>query len=552
MRNYKWELLNNTKSKNFKIDELADFLLENRGLKTKKEKEEFLNPKNPQSIEIGELGISDKEVSIAVKRIIKAIAEDEDILIYGDYDADGICSSAILWECLYRYTKKVIPYIPDRFSEGYGINVDTVTSLKNNNPKLGLIITVDNGIVAHNAVDAAKKLGIDVIIIDHHLEDEKLPKAVSIIHSTLTSGAGLAWFFAKELNKKLGKSAASSLELAAIGVVADQLPLVGINRSLVKFGIEELQNTKRPGLLALFQTAAFDKEKIGTYEIGYLIAPRINAMGRLSHGIDSLRLICTNNSTKANELAGLLNDTNIERQKVVDEVVTHAIKIQDDSKSKNKIIILAHESYHEGVIGLAASKLVERFYLPSIVISKGEVESKGSARSISGVNIIELIRGADELLIGGGGHTMAAGFSLKTENLEIFTNKLYELAKTHVDDNLLEKKLKIDTELKFENISAELLDILQAFEPFGMGNPTPVFSSSGCEVVEIKLIGADSRHIKLKLKNDGKVIDAIGFGMGELYESILSSKKMQIAYSVEKDTWNGYEKIQLKLKDVKY
>ncbi len=362
----KWEVLNKTRIKN--SESIINVLLKNRGIKNKKE---FFEPTVPTKISPKSIGIKESEIKKAIERIKKAKKSGENVIIYGDYDADGITASAIMWEALHQLGLNVLPYIPDRFIDGYGIKSDVVKNLKEKDKNLGLIITVDNGIVGYDGIGAAKSLGIDVLVIDHHVKGSKKLEAYSIIHSVETSGAGLAWFFAQQL-----VNIPNTLELAAIGVIADQLPLIGINRSIVKYGLEELNKTKRPGLLALFKEAGI--ENIGTYEVGYIIAPRINAMGRLKHGLESLRLLCTKDKTKAFEIAKNIGSTNSERQKIVEEVVFLARK----NVTSEKIIVIAGENYHEGVIGLAAGRLVEEFYRPAIVLStKGKI-SKASARSV--------------------------------------------------------------------------------------------------------------------------------------------------------------------------
>jgi single-stranded-DNA-specific exonuclease len=341
-KNYEWEVVSKSrtgrksrKGRNRQPtkEDIIRILLENRGLKSNKEIEEFFNPTSPNEITLKELGINEKEVSKTLSRIGKAIGNNEKIIIYGDYDADGICATAILWETLYELTKNVTPYLPDRFSEGYGINAESIQKIKNDNPDLGLIITVDNGIVASNAIKIANELGIDVIVTDHHQTGKILPEAYSIIHTDKISGAGISWFLAREIgkNKQISKawptslvnkysnkqiknnspstvhrSLFTALELAAIGTIADQLPLIGINRSIAKYGLKNLKKTERPGLLALFKEAAIEAADLGTYHVNYLIAPRLNAMGRMEHAIDSLRLLCTKSSSKASELAGYL------------------------------------------------------------------------------------------------------------------------------------------------------------------------------------------------------------------------------------------------------
>jgi single-stranded-DNA-specific exonuclease len=536
----KWEVLYKLPRSNTKS--IVDILLRNRGIKTAKEKKEFLSPKNLQKIEIKKLGISEESINKAINRIKKAKTNKESVIVYGDYDADGITATAIMWEALHAFGLDVLPHIPDRFEEGYGINAKSIEKLASKISNLKLIITVDNGITAYEGIKKAKELGIDVIIIDHHTKGEKKNCAFSIIHSTLVSGSALAWFFSRELPDSSLISNSSSLELAAIGTIADQMPLVGINRSLVKFGLEELNYTKRPGLLSLFKEAKI--EKSGVYEVGYIIAPRINAMGRLKHGIESLRLLCTKDKFKALSIAKNIGETNSERQKIVEDVLLLARK----NVTNEKIIVIAGH-YHEGVIGLAAGRLVEEFYRPAIVLStKGEI-SKASARSINGFNIIEAIRSVN-LHIGGGGHPMAAGFSIDTSKIKLFTKKINKFADKLLTDDILQKKLKIDMELDFSEINDNLVEQIKQFEPIGLGNPGAVFLTKQVEILDAKKIGREERHLKLKLKQNDQVFDSIFFGGGEMYSKLSPGLKIDLAYSIDENIWNGYKNLQLKIKDL--
>jgi len=559
----KWEILGK-----FKVGKIIDVLLENRGLKGKREKEEFFNPVHPEKISVKSLSINQKEIEETIRRIKDAIKSEEGIVIYGDYDADGICATAILWECLYSFSRNVLPYIPDRFSEGYGLNADSIQKLKSKNEKLKVIVTVDNGIVAHDAVDAASELGIDVIITDHHKKGKKLPKAYSIIHTEKISGSGIAWVLAREIKRKIKITKTpnlqtennESLDLCAIGTIADQLPLIGPNRSLVRYGLVSLNKTKRPGLIALFQESGLTSQKvrkvpnlkkIGTYEVNYIIAPRINAMGRMEHALDSLRLLCTTNKKRAFELAKLLGKTNAQRQKILDKVVLHA---REKARVKNwqGAIVLAHESYHEGVIGLAASKLVEEFWRPVVVVSRGEGFSKASARSVPGFNIIESIRKLDSLIVGGGGHSMAAGFTIKTDKIEVFAQEFDKISSLLLTDELLQRKVRIDTELEFSNIVWDLAEALKGFEPTGIGNPTPTFVTRSVNVLNARMLGKEGSHLRLSLEKDGKVFAVIGFGLGELFSRFLTRKTIDVAYNIFENDWNGRKNLELRIRDIKF
>jgi len=544
----RWEILSKSKKGIASIAGIVDLLLKNRKIKDQKE---FFNPTLPQKLTLKELGINKSEMGKAISRIKKALKNKEKVIIYGDYDADGICGTAILWETLYSLGLKVLPYLPERFTEGYGLNANTVGKLKTEDEKLKLIITVDNGVVAYNGIKKAKELGIDVIVTDHHQIGKTQPQAYGVVHSSKVSGSALAWILSRELGRKEG------LELAAIGTIADQLPLTGANRSFVKYGLQELNKTERPGLLALMEESGLRRGyggQVGTYEVGYIIAPRLNAMGRLIHAIDSLRLLCVKNKTRATELARHLHQTNLERQKIVDNVVLHALRKTslDKTRDKQGIIVVASESYHEGVIGLAAAKLVDEFYRPAIVLSKKGEISKASARSISGFNIIEVIRQLEDLYIEGGGHPMAAGFSIETIKIQEFTEKINKIAKPLLTAEILAKKLKIDLELHFNQLNYDLYHQLKEFEPSGLGNPTPTFVAKGVEVINARKVGQDAKHLKLKLQQKFVIIDAIAFGFGDLFAKITPDTKVDIVYTLEDNSWNGRKSLQLKIKDLRF
>lgn len=550
----KWEIVSKLITKSEK--EIVETLLKNRGLKTEKEKQEFFDPISPLKITLKSLGIKETEVKKAIDRIKKAKKTQERVFVYGDYDADGITGTATLWETLNSVGLNVMPHIPDRFSEGYGLNIETIKRLKEKDKSLGLIITVDHGIVAGKKVEEIKKLGIDLIITDHHQADKILPKPLALIYTDKIGGSGVAWMFSREIVKyfKIDNfKIEERLQLAAIGTIADQLPLVGPNRSIVKYGLAWLNKTKRPGLLALFDESKLKRvdpyKKVGTYEVGYVIAPRINAMGRLKHGLESLRLLCTTSKQKAIEISKNIGETNTSRQKIVEEVIVHTRGVYKDL-DKQSIIVLSDESYHEGVIGLAAAKLVEEFYLPAIVMSvKGDI-AKASARSISGFNIIEAIRELRDLYIEGGGHPMAAGFSILVANIAEFTKQINSIAKKGLTAEILQRKLKADMELDFSQLNFKLYENLRAFDPVGTGNPGPSFVTKKVEVVSVKKVGKTASHLKLKLKQHDFEFDAIAFGLG-LTHFVNQSDVIDVMYQIDEDSWNGGGIIQLRIKDIR-
>lgn len=544
----KWEIIQ--KSNPDSLDGIVKQLLKNRGLKTKKLQQEFLNPKDPTKYSLRELKIKSAEIKKALSRLEKAKKEKQKIIIFGDYDADGITATAILWECLYKLGFDVMPFIPSRFEDGYGINKQTLKKIISENKELKLVITVDNGIVAHEAIDFANKKNIDVIITDHHKSQKKVPKAKAIIHTTTTSGSAIAWIFAREIEKKFSKNSSlinKSLELAAIGTVADQLPLIGFNRSLVKFGLSKLQKTKRVGLSKLFSISEINQDNLGTYHINFGIAPRINASGRIASGMDGLRLLCTTDIHRAAKLASNLNKLNLERQDLVKKLVG----VADEQVSEDKIIVVSSDKFHEGVIGLIASRLVEKYYRPVIAVSLDKKSGKASARSIKGFSIVDAINQFRELIIEGGGHDMAAGFSIQKAKLGKFVREINKYFEKQLNSDILSPSLEIESKIDFSLLNQNLYHSLHKFEPFGIGNKRPVFMTERCEIIELKTVGSDNSHLKLRLKKNNKQFDAIFFRAGDLDGKLKLNECIDVAYQVDENEWNGRKKLQLIVKDVR-
>src|SRR3989344_6771058 len=547
-----------------KIEEIIKQLLLNRGFKGKSEIENFFSPGNPQDIKISDIEIEESQLKKAVKRIQKAIEEKQQIVVYGDYDVDGICATAIVWETLDELGAKATPYIPSRFTEGYGLSQIGIENLLSQNPEVKLIITVDSGIVAHEGVEYASKQGIDVIITDHHQKGEDPPKAYAIVHTAKISGSGVAWFLChsliencKRLHRDAGKIENLSeehLALAALGTISDVLPLVGFNRSIATWGLRELRNTPRLGIKAICEEASLNQEEIDTYHIGFMISPRINAAGRVEHAMDSLRLLCARNPEKARELARKLGATNRLRQEKTELVVKHVDELHGKIwKDGNlpKLLFVQHESYEEGVIGIAAGRLVDQYHRPSIVVSKGEEFSKASARSVPGVNIIELLRSAgEEFFKSVGGHPMAAGFTFETSKLEALVQRLTQIAEEKIPDDVLVKTTKFDLEIDFEDINIDLYSELLKFMPFGFGNPEPTFQTKNVKVVDAKPVGRDGSHLKLSLSQNDIRFDAIAFKMGNLIHQ-LSNKPIEVIYSIDMNEWNNKRSLQLKVRNIK-
>ncbi len=567
----RWKVLKEApfNPKELEIEQIIAVLLENRGVVTDKDKDAYLFPRL-EDVTLESVGISIKEVSKTIKRIKDAISKNEKIVVYGDYDVDGICGTAILWETIYSFYKNVHPYIPHRVDEGYGLSIAGIDNLQETIKKVGLIITVDNGIVAHKAVKYAKSCGIDVIITDHHVAGKILPDVFSTVYTTELCGTGIAYLLAQEINrtchpeqsegsKNHGDSSPSGtqdqndneekhLELVALATVADLVPLKKHNRTLLSQGLKKLIRTKRKGLLALFHEAKIKKEEIGVYQIGHMIGPRLNAAGRISHAMDGLRLVCTTDEIRAQKLARTLNEINKERQNLT-FASGNVAKEEVQKKELDNILITSSSEYDQGIVGLIASRLVEEFYRPSIAISIGNDISKGSARSIQGVNIIELIRSVPEFLKEAGGHPMAAGFSMETKNLEGFKNALVNKAQEIVSPDLFNRELFIDLELDFKYITLDFFEKINELSPFGMGNPQPVFMTKNVSVLRVNRVGKDSSHMQLLLEKDGAIFKGILFRANQDL-NIKQNDSIDVAYAIDKNEWNGKVSIELRVKDI--
>lgn len=534
-------------------EEVIRMLLENRGYTNDKDIDRFLHPTSPLKLSTKDVSINHMALDKACNRIRKAIEKKESIVVYADYDADGITAGAIMWEALHVLGAQVMPYVPHRLEEGYGLSEKGIQNCMSDfNPSL--IITVDHGITAKDQVAYAKKLGIDVVVTDHHLAPDEVPDC-TIVHTTHLCGAGVSWFIAKTLllEKEKNTEATDLLALAAIGTIADMVPLVDASRSIAKFGLQELGRTKRIGIRALITEAGLNEKNLLTSDVSHILAPRLNAMGRLDHAIDALRLLCTTSKERAIVLAEKLGVTNKERQQLTIDTTVHALSglSKKEDMAGQKLLVVSDPSYNPGIIGLVAGKLVEEYYRPSIVIAEGEIFSKASARSITGFNIVEFIRTAGQLLVDVGGHPMAAGFTVETKNLpklkEFFTAHIEE----SIDTSLFTRSLPIDMELPFSCITASLHKKMQEFAPYGIGNYEPVFASYGVIVDQIKKIGAKLNHLKVRIQDsDHRRMDAVAFGLGQMADVIHVGSSIDIAYTIDENTWNGKTSLQLKIRDI--
>lgn len=522
--------------------ELLDIVLANRDIS---DTQHFLHPKNPLELTLTDVGIDPKEIKKALKRLAIAKEKQEKIIVFGDYDCDGICATVVMWETLHELGHSVFPFIPHREKHGYGLSQKALDEILAQG-KPAIIISVDNGIVAHDQWQRLKDKGVYTILTDHHEPDGKKLVASAVIHTTQLCGTTVAWMLARELAKE---KAEQLLDLCALATIADQVPLTGSNRSFASFGLTQLNKTTRLGLKLLIEAAGLEMGKISTYGVSFGIVPRINAMGRLGDALDALRALCTHNETRARTLVTSLHTTNVERQDLTQQYIDTARLLAHEWEHEH-IIVVAHESFHEGVIGLIASKLTEEFHKPSIVISIGKGSSKGSSRSVAGVHITNLLRHVKEDLMEVGGHPMAAGLRIETEKIGIFKGHIQALARETITLELLAPHIDVDCELVPSLFTLDTVFALKSMEPFGSGNREPLFLITGCHVDDVRSMGKEGKHARLKLTLDeeSRSIEAIAFGMGN--RDISLDSVIDCVGMLQINTWKGIDRVQFVTKDL--
>ncbi len=545
-------------------------LLWDRGLKTQKEIDEFFSPDYDQDLHDPFLMKGMKE---SIERIKKALANKEKITIFGDYDADGVCGTAILNDVLNILGAEPKIYIPDRNKEGYGLNLKAIEEAASQ--KTNLIITIDCGITDFDEIELANKLGMDAIIVDHHEVPAKLPRAFSIIDPRQKdekypfkklAASGVAFKVAQALLKSKVKSQKLKiaetwekwlLDLTAIATVTDRMPLIGENRTLVKYGLVVLAQTKRPGLQELMRIAKITPvlnqklliTNLDVYTLGFILGPRLNAAGRMDHANTAYELLVTKSRERAEELAVQLNNKNQERQKLTDKIVKEIEgRIDVD---KEKIIFEGDESWPIGIVGLIAGKLCDKYSRPALIYQKMENISKGSARSIDAFNIVETLSECGKLLEEFGGHPGAAGFAISNENLEKFKEKIMKIANQRINQKDIIPIVDIDLEVEPTDLSFEAYDELQKFAPFGDGNIRPLFVMRNLQLLDSKMVGNNGNHLKCRLSQDSKDFSAIGFGLSDFYDKIKQGDKVDVVFELIANEWNGTKELQLKIVDIK-
>ncbi|MFA6963479.1 MAG: single-stranded-DNA-specific exonuclease RecJ [Patescibacteria group bacterium] len=546
-----------------KFDDLIDQLLYNRGLiddeKDEEKKLEFFHP-NFDS------GVHDpfllKDMEGAVGRIKKAHEAGETVGIFADYDADGIPGAALLYRALRKIGIKTVVYIPNR-EGGYGLSPEGIDYLVEN--KCSLIVTIDLGIRNIKEAEYCEKIGVDLIITDHHLPGDELPKPKFLINAK-QKGDGypfkelcgcavgfkviqaLAKYFPKELDEKFLKW---NLDLVAISTISDVVPLIGENRVLAKFGLMVMRKTKNLGLSKLIDVAGIDPKAIQAYHVGFQIGPRINAPGRIDHATKSFELLVSEDEKEALDLAKWLNTKNEERQGEMDKVEKEAIaQVEEKNLTKNKILIVVGD-WQKGVIGPSASRLVEKYNRPVILFSREKDTLTGSARSISAINIVELFERVKDTILKFGGHKAAAGITISEDKLEQFTTAIEDIANKEISDEQMIRKLKIDAEVHLSEMTKTLYEKLLQFEPYGMGNSKPVFVASNTELKFSKFIGKESNHFSAVVGDNPHRLKLICFNFPYDKNIISDKKRYDIVFNLNLDTWQGEDKLSMNVQDMR-
>jgi single-stranded-DNA-specific exonuclease len=539
---------------------MAD-LLQDRGIT---DKEAFLQPKHPMDLTFEEI-FPEPHRKTGWQKVLELLKklhlENKPIVVYTDYDADGVTGGSIMWEALHKLGFNVMPYVPAR-TEGYGFSEQGIDAVIAEH-KPALIISVDHGIVAHKEITYAAAKGVPIIVTDHHhMQDGEPADALAVFHTTDVSGSGVAYFFVKQLIEEMATEEnrahlqmmlrSDYLALAAIGTIADLIPLVGPARSLARYGLAALTTTSRMGIRNLIRDAGIPaNQAITAYHVGFVIAPRLNAFGRLGHAMDAVRLLCTTSYERAVALSAQAHTINTERQKRVKEAVAQADKMVNPD---DRIIILDSETWEEGIIGLIASKMLHTHYKPAIVMTRSDGHAKASVRSIDGVHITDFLKDLRDHLVDMGGHAAAAGFTIKTENIEAFTKAAREKA-TSIPDELFTPTTHIDVDMPLSMARMSLATALTELGPYGMGFKEPLFRSRA-SVSDIKSMGKTGSHLKVQLvpsvSNDtrGLPVDAVCFSASADTKSLRFGDEIEVVYTLDINTWNGRQSIQAMVKNI--
>jgi single-stranded-DNA-specific exonuclease len=503
-----------------------------------------------------------KGMDKAITRIDEAIANNEKILVYGDYDVDGTTSVAVVYDFLAQRYANIDFYIPDRYTEGYGISFISIDWASNNN--ISLIIALDCGIKAVDKIRYAKGKGVDFIICDHHLPGDEVPDAVAILNPKQVdcpypfkelSGCGIGFKLTQgfALRHEIPfVEIEKYLDLVAISISSDLVPILDENRILVHHGLKKLKTNPNPGLRALLEAYA-PKPEFSVSDVVFFIGPRINAAGRIADAKDSVRLMIASDFEKAKEIAELVNQHNIERRGFDLSITEQAFEMveKDETFAARKSTVLFHNEWHKGVIGIVASRLIEKHYRPTIVLTESNGLATGSARSVEGFDLYHAIEQCADLLEQYGGHTHAAGLTMKLDNVKPFATKFESIVASSIEERSLTPEIEYDTEIPLRTITPKFFSLLKQFSPFGPGNQSPIFMSKNVwDVGDVTIVG--NNHLKLSLTQEegGRIFKAIAFGLGEHYEKVSQGISFDICYTIEENHFNGHVNLQLNIKDI--
>ena len=557
--NKKWECyeieeaqVNNLIEK-YKLNSILAKILVNKGITEKKDIDLFVNPTRKDFYDPFLM----PDMEIAVNRILKAIEDKEKIIIYGDYDADGITSTTVLKNFLEERGLKVGTYIPNRLDEGYGLNKNAIKNIYDQGYRL--IITVDCGISGTEEIEYANSLGMETLITDHHEPTEVLPNALAVVDAkrkdnkypfNQLAGVGVVFKLIQAISIKLNleqKEFLKYLDIVCIGTISDIVPLVDENRVIAKLGLKLIAQTKNIGLKALLEVIGFSN--IDSSSISFGVAPRINACGRMGNEKVALDLFLSKDYAEAKKLAIRLNEYNIERQTIEKQIFDEAVRKVEANEKDKTCIIVGSKGWHHGIIGIVASKITDMYFKPSILVCFEDGEGKGSGRSIPGFDLHEALMRCEKHLEKFGGHAMAVGVTLKESEFESFKNELEEYAKENEIDKI-QPVIKIDSELSLKDVSIDSVKSLSMLEPYGEANKMPLFLFKNLKINSIRAL-SEGKHLKLTLKEDNYMINAIGFNMGELSEKYLLDDKVDIVGNLDINVYNGNENVQIILKDIR-
>ncbi len=544
-------------SKKFNLTPISSKILLNRQLKTFEDINEFLFP----DFKYFEDALNYKDLEKGCIRILDAINNHEKICIYGDYDVDGVTSISQFMLLLKQAGADIFYYVPERESEGYGISTDFIHKIKSNEIYMDLLITVDCGIAETDRVNEINGLNKQVIILDHHQCGDIIPSAYAVINpkqkdcpskNKQLCAAGLSFKFLRHLNSylKIENIEDKLLELACLGTIADIVDLIGDNRIITYNGLKCINNSQIVGLKKLIEKAGISDRQIESFHIGYILAPRINAAGRMSSACKAIKLMLTEDELEADKLSQELEDLNLLRKQTEQDIFNEAVnKIETDSLYKRNIIIVCGTNWHEGVLGIVSSKITERYDKPSIIISLKEGLGRGSARSLPYLNIYEALQNTDEYLVKYGGHKLAAGLSIYADNINQFSVEINKYIEKNICEDDKYKKIEVDAYIENKDVTDRLYNEIYQFEPFGHGNPKPVFALKNASLKDLKRVGINGNHLSFKLSDSEKEIPVIGFGKISILDKILSKPSSYIV-SINNNEFKGNNNLQLVLLNI--